>query len=284
MHRIGLSFIITFLIIPFAFSSSKPKAKEIIQLIRDNVNCEWSDKTVDTFKIGNPDDEVTGVVSCMFADMLVLKETVAKNCNLIIVHEPTFYSRTDETGSLANDPVFQEKKAFIDKHKLIIWRFHDHWHKHQPDGIYVGMLKKLGWENSIIEGNHSLVQIKEQTLGELATYLHKIFPSDGIRVVGSPNMKISKIGLAYGSPGAALQIKLLQNDIDVVIGGEVPEWETYQYVNDATLQNRKKAMILLGHINSEEAGMDYFAEWLRELNPGVPVYFVANKIPYWSPK
>lgn len=283
MHQLGLFFIMTLLVVPFSCTSKVKKAKDIIQLIKDNVSCEWSDQTVDTFKSGNPEDEITGVISCMFADMAVLKEAVETNCNLIIAHEPTFYSHLDETVPFENDPVYNEKQAFIDQHKLIVWRFHDHWHRTKPDGIYVGMLNKLKWQDKTINGNQSLIKIEEQTLGELVSYLQNIFQSDGIRVVGDPNMKVSKVGLAVGAPGSTRQINLLRDDIDVLIGGEVPEWETYQYVNDASLQKRKKAMILLGHINSEEAGMDYFAEWLKDLNPGVHVHFVANKIPYWSP-
>lgn len=146
------------------------------------------------------------------------------------------------------------------------------------------MLKKLNWQNKTVGGNQSLITIEEQTLEELVGYLQDIFQSDGIRVVGDPNLNVSKVGLAVGAPGSARQINLLRDDIDVLIGGEVPEWETYQYVNDASLQKRKKAMILLGHINSEEAGMEYFAEWLNGLNPGVPVRFVANTIPFRTPK
>lgn len=284
MHQLGLFFIMTLLVVPFSCTSKVKKAKDIIQLIKDNVTCEWSEQTVDTFKSGNPEDEVTGVISCMFADMSVLKEAVEKNCNLIIAHEPTFYSHLDETAPFANDPVYEEKQAFIDQHKLIVWRFHDHWHRTTPDGIYVGMLKKLNWQNKTVGGNQSLITIEEQTLGELAGYLQDIFQSDGIRVVGDPKLNVSKVGLAVGAPGSARQINLLRDDIDVLIGGEVPEWETYQYVNDASLQKRKKAMILLGHINSEEAGMEYFAEWLNGLNPGVPVRFVANTIPFRTPK
>lgn len=66
--------------------------KTVVEQIKKNVTCEWSDKTVDTFKAGNPDSKLTGIVTCMFADMEVLKEAVKKNCNFIITHEPTFYN------------------------------------------------------------------------------------------------------------------------------------------------------------------------------------------------
>jgi hypothetical protein len=39
-------------------------------------------------------------------------------------------------------------------------------------------------------------------------------------------------------------------------------------------------MIVLGHIASEQAGMDEFARWLRPIVPGVRVDFVPTRDPF----
>ena len=39
---------------------------------------------------------------------------------------------------------------------------------------------------------------------------------------------------------------------------------------------RAKALIVTGHAPSEEAGMAYLAEWLRERVPGVPVAHIPH--------
>jgi putative NIF3 family GTP cyclohydrolase 1 type 2 len=71
---------------------------------------------------------------------------------------------------------------------------------------------------------------------------------------------------------------MLQNpDVEVVIAGEAPEWETYLYTNDAVDLGKNKAVIFLGHIKSEEAGMEYCAEWLETFVKGVPIHFIENK-------
>jgi putative NIF3 family GTP cyclohydrolase 1 type 2 len=72
----------------------------------------------------------------------------------------------------------------------------------------------------------------------------------------------------------------MRDDIDVVVCGETPEWETCEYVRDSAAAGRKKALIVLGHCDSEEAGMEYLAEWLRPLFPGVPVHFVPAGNPF----
>jgi hypothetical protein len=77
---------------------------------------------------------------------------------------------------------------------------------------------------------------------------------------------------------------LERDDVEVLLVGEIPEWETILYVRDAAQQGRKKALILLGHVTSEEAGMDNCATWLRTLFPGLPVRFLPAMEPYWTPE
>ncbi|HSH19818.1 MAG TPA: hypothetical protein VLA03_05175, partial [Draconibacterium sp.] len=54
-------------------------------------------------------------------------------------------------------------------------------------------------------------------------------------------------------------------------------WETYLYVNDAVALGKSKAVIFLGHIKSEEAGMEFCAQWLKGFVSGVPIVFIENK-------
>jgi hypothetical protein len=67
----------------------------------------------------------------------------------------------------------------------------------------------------------------------------------------------------------------------VVVAGEVPQWETYEYVRDAVSQERKKAIVFIGHINSEESGMKFCADWLKKFVK-VPVYFEECHSSYWT--
>ncbi len=254
------------------------KANQIIAMIKAKVTCPWSNETVDTFKSGNPEDLVTGVAVCMFADMKVLKQAVADKCNLIIAHEPVFYNHLDETKALENDPVFMEKMKFINDHKLIIWRFHDHIHRTKPDGIYVGMIEKLGWSKN--QTDSSMIHFKFATV-KLSTFISQLkskFPGSSFRVIGNPDMSVTNVALAVGAPGSASHLRLLQEkQTDLLIAGEAQEWETYQYAYDAQLQGRNKAVIFLGHTNSEEAGMDYCARWLKGFLPqNINIQYIKN--------
>jgi putative NIF3 family GTP cyclohydrolase 1 type 2 len=87
-----------------------------------------------------------------------------------------------------------------------------------------------------------------------------------------------------GAPGSVTQMKMLQrDDVEVLVAGETREWETVEYVRDAKDMGKKKALIILGHAISEEAGMKYCAEWLREFVTEVPVQFIPAGDPFWTP-
>ena len=89
-------------------------------------------RRIDTFKAGRSRHLVTGVATSVMATLDVLRQAVAAKRNLIITHEPTFYTGTDEAGPRAGDPVYLAKRAFIDDHRLVVWRFSDHWLARQP--------------------------------------------------------------------------------------------------------------------------------------------------------
>jgi putative NIF3 family GTP cyclohydrolase 1 type 2 len=215
--------------------------------------------------------------------MKVLKKAVDMNCNLIIVHEPLYYNHLDQTKQFQNDPVFLEKQKFIKDHNLVIWRFHDYIHSIEPDGILSGMVLKLGWKGYVLNNNLDQYILPETTLEKLLQDLKKVFPKNAFYVIGDPDLKLSKVRLAPGAPGSNYQITLLEKeDVDVLIAGEVPQWETYEYMRDAVEQGRKKAIIFLGHINSEEAGMEYCADWLKVFIKDIPIHFVESGPSFWS--
>ena len=101
---------------------------------------------------------------------------------------------------------------------------------------------------------------------------------ESIRVVGNPDMKFSKLAFMAGAPGGQRHIEMLRNrEVEVIVAGEAPEWETYLYTNDANVLGKNKAVIFLGHIKSEEAGMEYCVEWLKSFINGIPIHFIENK-------
>ena len=249
----------------------------LIEQIIKNTGAPVLPKTVDVIKEGKPETKVTGIVTTMFGTMEVLKTAVEKKCNLVIVHEPLYYNHLDDTKSYQNDPVFIEKQKYIKDNGLVIWRFHDYIHMMKPDGISTGMIDKLGWKNYQVEGPSDKFRIPETSLENLIRELKNKFPGSSFQVIGKPDLKVRGVAFDGGAPGSMTHIRDLQDPgTDVVIAGESPEWETYEYARDAVSQGRNKAVIFIGHINSEEAGMDYCAKWLKGFIKDIPITFVES--------
>lgn len=264
---------------------SKPRAKQVVESIQEHVGVPWKKETVDTFKAGNPETQVTGIAVTMMATMEVLERSAAKGLNLVITHEPTFYAHLDTPEGMAeSDSVWEEKRAFIEKHDMVVWRFHDHWHMRKPDGIEVGMVRALGWEKYQRPENEHLFVLPETTLKKLADEVAKKLNSPVVRVVGNPEMKLTRVALSPGAAGFVRETHALeQDDVEVLLVGETREWETVEYAADAVTEGKKKALIVIGHIPSEQAGMEECARWLQTFVKDVPVEFVEAKQPFWTP-
>lgn len=261
-------------------------ASQIVALIQQHSAVPWDSPTVDTFKAGDPDTPVTGIATTMMATYDVLRRAAALHANFIITHEPTFYSHEDKTEPLeaADDPVWREKEAFIREHHLVVWRFHDHWHMREPDGILSGMAHALNWEAYQRSEAPNLFVLPQVTLRELAKNIQNRIGIKVLRVVGNPQLAVTKVAFLPGAAGTQRHLQFLRRgDVEVLVIGEVPEWETIEYVSDAAVEGRRKALILMGHIPSEQAGMASCAEWLRTFVAGVPVTFVPTLEPFWMP-
>jgi putative NIF3 family GTP cyclohydrolase 1 type 2 len=236
---------------------------------------------VDTLKAGDPDTIVTGIATTFMDTYPVLEQAVASGKNLIITHEPTFYNHLDDQAPLAADPVQQQKLTYIREHHLVVWRFHDTWHMRQPDGILAGMVEKFGWKTYQNGEDPHLFTLPPTTVGKIAASLQERTGARAIRIVGDPAVLVTQLALMPGASGSDRQIKALEKDnVQLLVAGESREWETVPYVQDAAAEGRHKALILLGHDISEEAGMDECARWLRALFPEIPVSFIPAGEPF----
>ena len=241
--------------------------------------------TVDTVKAGDPATVVTGIATTFTPTMEVLRKAVAAGDNLIVTHEPTFYNHLDESTLFIDDPVYKEKLAYINEHHLVVWRFHDTWHLRNPDGIVEGFVAHAGWKQYQNPGEQMFFTLPQTTVLALAKDLQRRFHARSIRIVGDREMKVTRVAYRPGASGEAKQVKALErDDVEVLVAGEASEWETVEYARDAQLQGRKKALILLGHLTSEEAGMDNCAQWLHGIFPKMPIQYIPATEPYWTPQ
>jgi putative NIF3 family GTP cyclohydrolase 1 type 2 len=122
--------------------------QDVIDIILEAVPGAPFEDSVDTFKSGDPTQRVTGIVTTFLASFEVIRRAIELGANLIIAHEPTFYNHRDEVDWLAADPVYTAKRQLLEDNNVTVWRFHDYWRLHQPDGILTGFVKELSWQSA----------------------------------------------------------------------------------------------------------------------------------------
>ena len=266
---------------PADAQQSRQTAREIVAAIQAQSGVQLPPITVDTFKAGDPNTVVTGIAVTMMATLDVLQRAAAKGYNLVITHEPTFYSHRDTTGILESesDQVYAAKQKFIRDHGLIVWRFHDTPHRMTPDLIEKGVIRALGWESKRKAGS-GVFEIERMTLDALASFAAKRLGAGAVRIVGDPQAMVTRVAVTEGFPGFSANRRAIHPGIDALVMGEDHEWETIAYAADAVTSGLLKGVVVLGHTPSEQAGMDETVRWLRGFITSVPVELVPARDPF----
>ncbi|GAB3556226.1 Nif3-like dinuclear metal center hexameric protein [Spirosoma fluminis] len=254
---------------------------QVMDLILKTIPGAPFPKTVDTLKSGSRSQPVTGIVSTMFATADVIEKAAAAGANFIIAHEPTFYNHLDETDWLSDDEVLRHKQELLKKHGIAVWRFHDYWHSHRPDGIWTGMLSQLGWDKFTNADTSHLLTMPATPLHQLIGHVKEKLAIKTVRLVGDRNQVCQRVLLLPGASGGRNQITAISKaKPDVVFCGESSEWETPEYIRDARSRGQKISLVILGHIMSEAAGMEWLVTWLKPQVPGIKVTYIPSGNPF----
>lgn len=260
--------------------------KKVVDKIIDACEAPPLDKTCDLLMAGDWNNEVTGIATTFMATVEVIQAAISKGVNLIITHEPTFFTGWDQTEWLQNDEIYHHKLKLINDHKINIWRFHDRMHMTKPDKIFEGIDKDLGWQQYGDPKFRNCYTLPATTVIELTDFLKKALNVKMARIVGAVNSKVERVGFLGGGGSLGLgreemPAELMRDaNLDALICGDITEWTTCAYVRDAAQLGFNKAMIILGHNRTEEAGMKYLPDWLKTLVPEVPIYFLEAGEPF----
>jgi len=251
--------------------------KQIMDKFISQVPGGVKSETVDTLKAGSPDTVVTGIVTTMFATIDVIRKTIDKGANFIIAHEPTYYNHADNTTWLQDDDVYQYKADLLKQHNIAVWRNHDYIHSLQPDGVMVGVLKQLGWDQYADKDFPNLLTLPSTELRELVHQAKIKLNIDPVRYVGDLSETCRRVLFLEGAPGGQRQIQaIMKYKPNALFCGEISEWETAEYVRDARAKGDNISLIILGHIASEEPGSEFMLEWLQKNVPDIKATHITS--------
>ncbi len=239
------------------------------------------ENTVDGLEFGKPEEQVKGIAVAFLATQDVIDEAVSFGANLIISHEGIFFSHRANLQGLQSNRVYRQKCRIIEENGLAIYRYHDHMHRYLPDAITAGLVQSLGWQACEAENlpAATILSIPEMALQDIILRVKERLGTQFIRYIGDLSMPCRRVGIFVGYRGhGELAIPLAEEkNLDLLIYGEGPEWETPEYVRDAVQQGKQKALIVLGHAESEVPGMRFLAERLQGKFPEVRVRFISQK-------
>lgn len=246
-----------------------------------NAGVQLPENTVDKLDPEAAGTEVQGIVTAFAASQYVIEQAAVLGANLVITHEGVFYSHQDHRTGLEHDSVYQQKSVLVNQSGISIYRFHDSIHRYTPDGITEGLLQALEWEP--YAERHlpevSILTIPEMTVSEVAAYVRQKLNLSYVRAAGNLSATCSRVGVlvGYRANGNTVIPLYEQERLDLVIAGEGPEWEVPEYIRDAGQQGRDRALLMLGHAESEAPGMKRLASRLARQFPQVPVQYVQEK-------
>ena len=289
-----------------AYGFAGAPAGEVIRQIQASLGGEWPETGLDGVKAGDPTAPVKGIATTAMATMSVLQQASKAGLNLVITHEPTFYGARDgiaapppppsaanagrgrgrgPVGITPDDPVYRAKKEFIEKNNMVVFRLRDHWHDRKEMEMATGLAEALGWSGHKIanpDGTDGMFfDIPSASLEEtVAGIRKKLNMRGGLRAVGDRKAKIRRVRLHPGLMAVATMWKNFDKT-DLLIAGEVREWECTHYAFDMISAGEKHALVTLGRVVSEEPGMRLCANWLKSQIKGVPVQWISAGDPYW---
>jgi putative NIF3 family GTP cyclohydrolase 1 type 2 len=235
--------------------------------------------TVDEIVAGNPATPVAGIATVFMATWDILKRARAQNLNMVISHEPTFWSVSDDFSILDNrEPVLMTKKrAWIEANNMVVFRTHDHWHERRPEPMSTTWTNRVGWGKFEEPGGRAF-NVPETTLGALARELEARLKTRNVRVVGDPGMKVRTVARG-GHQAVGVLTPLIE--YDVVIVSEGREFDSFEYARDANDLGFKRGLIFISHQQGEEYGMQPAEPWVSSIVPEVPVRYLESGEAFW---
>ena len=258
-------------------------AVEFLSRITQRSGVPSRPQTLDRVVAGDVSADVTGIACMALATFDGLKAAAAAGRNLVIVLEDTWWSDNDDLQRLEGNSTYKTKRDFIRAHNLVVARFGDHIADMKPNPIAMGMAQQLGWENYAADKTDpARFNIPATNLLALTQSLGRTLGSRTLRAVGDPRMPVSKVGVIWGNANQLPSIKLLNTDIHTLLVGYTHEWEAVMYAQDQVAVGMKKSLISLGQAAGEQAGMKYFATWLKTIIDEVPVDYIALAESYWN--
>jgi putative NIF3 family GTP cyclohydrolase 1 type 2 len=237
---------------------------------------DWSE-TVDGFRFGDPETEVTGIAVAWKPYWSDLKRAKELGCNLFVGHESIFREGSMKPGdeTPAAEELEQPKVAWLRESGLVVYRCHDLWDMIPEIGVRDSWARGLGFPGEPLEadGFCRIEDVSGHTFGSLSAQIAQRVKSAGqqaILAVGDESQPVTRLAL---SSGASTLTKMIGRGADVILGYD----DYFRQVRDgALLRDIGVPYMIVNHGTLEEWGVANLAPYLKERFPSLPVHHLAQ--------
>jgi len=280
-------------------SPENPTARDLLDYLLTLADVPQD--TVDRIIFGSPDTKIKKIGTCWISSFANLKKAYEAGVNVLVTHEPTFYTHLDlfsadtqfsharkeknfAKGETAYLSMIEEKKAWILEHNMTIIRCHDVADIVQGFGIARSLGKTLGFEEydeTVGDLYYKVYIIQPDTAYNVTVNIAKKlagFNQSGVQFYGDGNRIVRRIGVGTGCLCDPVTYMEYSADYYLAINDSISTWTQAPYSNDSGLP-----MGVIDHGTSEEAGMRALCEHLNEnyypcvhINGGAGYQFITG--------
>jgi len=227
------------------------------------------EKTVDRIIVGNPETEIVKIGTAWMPYWDTCRQALAAGVNVMVVHEPTFYTHWDLDGENFYPETIAEKKHWLEESGLVIIRCHDVLDKVQtPFGMPFAFGRALGFADADILRSvtyYNVYRCEPMPARQLAQHIAqslKNFGQPGVGFYGDAARIVESVGVGTGMACDPLQFAHLKPDMFVVINDAIKTWTHGEYSRDTGLP-----MVVIDHGTSEEFGVKALYDHLASVFP-----------------
>ncbi len=250
--------------------------------------------SVDRIVLGAADAEVRGIGVMWMPTWAALRAAAAAGANVMVVHEPTFYTHWDREGfeqeferlkptsRTALDTTRAAKEKWILEQGLTVIRCHDVIDA-MPGGVVDSLARELGFSPDadllVRAGNYRVMHLHGgRRAGEVAQQLARAFAplgQPGVAFYGDAGRTVATLGLGTGYGCDPWRQIELGAEMALVIDDRIKVWTEPVWAEDAGFP-----LAVINHGTSEEWGVRTLAGILRKQFPGTPVHLIPQGCGY----
>jgi putative NIF3 family GTP cyclohydrolase 1 type 2 len=262
------------------------KAEEICALFEEIAPIEIGlqsdrDRRVLGFRFGNPGTHVTGIGVAWYLAMEVIEQSVRRDLNLLLIHEPRLFYENNSPWHTCllpeTNPVNLRKKRLLIENDICVYTAHSNWDLQKGVGMQPTFAKALGLAQEIKRDIAvGIYRVEPMPFSKLIDKVKAATGLKQVRVRGDRDKLIKTVAVGFGNMGFVTDA-ILANHADAGIFGELGEF-SFIAAHESGV-----AIIETTHLVSESIGFRSVVDVMKEKLPDMRIEFLEVPFAYeWS--